>query len=168
MTVVSITESRIKRILELQPELRRRTKKDAKKFLDVPHLPDIGRGETLIDVLSPQLNKYFADLNEDPVRFFKDRDRMLMIFHAIKAGGVHTLMEKYRQLATGELFRSAVSSMQVKGFGNPAAVEQMLPQAIKNAENQLRQLESVNPEEEEAVKNCMKEIETSLSRRGRK
>ena len=71
MTVVSITESRIKRILELQPELRRRTKKDAKKFLDVPHLPDIGRGETLIDVLSPQLNKYFADLNEDPVRFFK-------------------------------------------------------------------------------------------------
>jgi hypothetical protein len=58
--------------------------------------------------------------------------------------------------------------MQEQGFGNPHAAEQMLPQAIKNAENQIRQLESVRPEEEEAVKNCLKEIEKSLSRRSRK
>ena len=81
-TASSITESRIRRILELQPELRRRTKKDAKRFLDIPHLPDIGRVETIIDVVTPQMSKYFADLNEDPLQFFKDRSRMLMIFHA--------------------------------------------------------------------------------------
>ena len=164
----SLTESRIKRILELQPQLRRRTKKDAKKFLDVPHLPDISSGETLMDVVAPQMSKYFADWNEDPAQFFKDRSRMLMIFQAIKAGGVRTVMEKYSQLATGELLRSAVSSMKEKGLGNPAAVEEMLPQAIKNAENQVRQLQSVNPEEEEAVKNCMKEIEEVLFRRAKK
>jgi len=164
----SLTASRIKRILELQPKLLQRTKKDAKRYLDVPHLPDLGRDETLIDVVAPQMTKYFADWNEDPTEFFRDRDRMLMIFHAIKAGGVHILIERYSQLAKGELLRSAISNMQEKGFGNPAGVEQMLPQAIQNAEIQVRQLQSINPEEEEAVKSCMKEIEKSLSRRSRK
>src|SRR5205085_7039191 len=105
----------------------------------------------------------FADWNEDPAQFFKDRSRMLMIFHAIKAGGVHTLIEKYSPLAKGEFFRAAIRTMQEKGLGNPAAAEQMLPQAMQNAEHQLRQLQSVNPEEEEAVKNCMHDIEKSMS-----
>ena len=164
----SLTESRIKRILELESKLRQRTKKEAKKFLEVPRFPDITRGETLVDVLAPQMRKYFADWNEDPAQFFRDRSRMLMIFLAIKAGGVRVLIEKYGQLASGELLRSAIGNMQEKGFGNPAAVEAMLPQAIENAENQIRQLRSVNPEEVEAVKNCMKEIEKSISSRGRK
>ena len=163
-----LTESRIKRILELEPQLQQKTKKDRKKFLEVPRLPDISSDETLDDVVAPQMNKYFDEWDEDPARFFKDRSRMLMIFHAIKAGGVHTLIEKYSQLATGELFRSAISNMREKGFGNPAAVEEMLPQAIRNAENQISQLKSVSPEEEAAVKNCMKEIEKCISRRGRK
>ena len=163
-TATPLTESRIRRILELQPELVKRTKKDAKKFLAVPHLPDIGKNETLFDVVSPQMNKYFADWNEDAAQFFRDRDRMLMIFYAIKGGGVRTLIEKYSQLAKGGLLRSAIRNMQEKGLGNPAALEQMLPQAIQNAEIQLRQLQSVNPEEEEAVKNCMKEIEKTMSR----
>ncbi|HXI91420.1 MAG TPA: hypothetical protein VNO24_15490 [Blastocatellia bacterium] len=164
----SLTESRIKRILELEPQLRQRTKKEAKRFLEVPRFPDISRDETLVDVVAPQMRKYFTDWNEDPAQFFKDRSRMLMIFLAIKAGGVQALIEKYGQLASGELLRSAINNMQEKGFGNPAAVEEMLPQAIENAENQIRQLQSVNPEEEEAVKNCMKEIEKSISSRGRK
>ena len=91
-----------------------------------------------------------------------------MIFLAIKAGGVGALLEKYSQLATGELLRSAISNMKEKGFGSPAAVEQMLPQAIRNAEDQVRQLRSVNSEEEEAVKNCMKEIEKRLFGRHKK
>ena len=157
-----LTESRIKRMLELEPELRRRTKKDARRFLNVPHLPDISRDETLIDVVAPQLNEYFVEWDEDPRQFLKDRSRMLMIFLAIKAGGVGALSEKYSQLETGELLRSAISNMKDKGLGSPAAVEQMLPQAIKNAENQVRELRSVNPEEEEAVKSCMKEIERML------
>jgi len=132
------------------------------KFLEVPHLPDISGGETLVEVVAPQTSKYFAEWNEDPAQFFKDRSRMLMIFLAIKAGGVGALLEKYSQLATGELLKSAISNMKEKGFGSPAAVEQMLPQAIKNAKNQVRELRSVNPEEEEAVKNCMKEIDEKL------
>ena len=164
----NLTESRIKRILELQPELRRIAKKDANKFLDVPHLPDIGKGETLEEVVAPQMSKYFAGLSEDPVEFFKDRSRMLMIFHAVKAGGIRILIEKYRQLTSGEFFRSVITDMEEKGFGNPAAAEQIVPQAIKNTEQQLRQLESVTPEEEDAVKQCLKEIEESLSRRRRK
>ena len=163
-----LTESRIKRILELSPELLRRTKRDAKRLLQVPRLPDIGNGETVIDVVSPQMARYFAGWTEDPAQFFKDRTRMLMIFLAIQAGGVHTLIEKYNQIATGELLRPAIGNMKEKGFGNPAAVEEMLPQAIKNAENQVRQLQSVQPEEEEAVKSCMKEIEEVIfSRRSR-
>ena len=161
----SLTESRIKRILELEPELRQRTMKKAQRFLEVPRLPDLSRDETLIDVVAPQLSKYFADWNEDPTQFFKDRSRLLMIFQAIKAGGVHILIEMYSQLARGELLRSAISNMKENGFGNPAAVEEMLPQGIKNAENRVRQLQSVTPAEEEAVKNCMKEIEESLFRR---
>src|SRR6266550_5735330 len=138
------TESRIKRILELEPELRRRTRKDKRKFLEVPHLRDISGGETLVDVVAPQMSKYFAEWNEDPAQFFKDRSRMLMIFLAIKAGGVGALLEKYSQLARGELLKSAISNMKEKGFGSPAAVvEQMLPQAIKNAKNQVRELRSV-------------------------
>src|SRR5258706_154043 len=158
----SLTESCIKRILELEPQLRQRTKKEAKRFLEVPRFPDISGGETLVDVVAPQMSKYFAEWNEDPAQFFKDRSRMLMIFLAIKAGGVAALLEKYSQLARGEFLKSAISNMKEKGFGSPAAVEQMLPQAIKNAENQVRELRSVNPEEEEAVKNCMKEIEERL------
>jgi len=158
-----LTESRIKRILELEPELRRRTKKDAKMFLDIPRLPDPARDETLVDVVAPQMSKYFDEWNEDPARFLKDRSRMLMIFLAIKAGGVHSLIERYSQIARGELLTSAVRDMREKGFGNPSAVEQMLSQAIKNAENQIKDLESVKPEEEDAVKSCMSEIEKSIS-----
>ncbi len=154
----NLTESRIRRILEFEPQLLRRTKKDRKKSLGVPHLPDTKSGETLTDVLAPQISEYFTDLNEDAAQFFRDRDRMFMIFHAIKAGGIQVLIEKYTRVAKGELFRSAISH---------PAVEAMLPQAIKNAENQIRQLQSVTPEEEDAVKNCMKEIEKSLSRRAR-
>ena len=77
-TATPLTESRIRRILELQAELLRRTKKDKKKFLDVPNLPDIGKDETLFDGVAPQMGKHFADWNEDPAQFFKDRGRMLM------------------------------------------------------------------------------------------
>jgi len=104
-TGASLTELRIRRILELEPMLRRRTRRDAKRFLDVRCLPDMSREETLIDVVAPQMSKYLADCDEDPAQFFRDRSRMLMIFLAIKAGGVRTLMEKYSQLATGELLR---------------------------------------------------------------
>lgn len=166
-TAASLTESRIRRILELEPMLRRRTKRDAKRFLDVPRLPDISRDETLVDVVAPQMSKYFAGWDEDPAQFFRDRSRMLMIFLAIKAGGVRTLVEKYNQLATGELLRSAISNMRKNGFGS-GAVERMLPQATKNAHIQVRQLQSIKPEEEESVKNCMKEIEEMISRRHRK
>ena len=93
---------------------------------------------------------------------------MLMIFLAIKAGGVRALIEKYSQFATGELLRSAISNMSKNGFGNRAAVEAMLPQATKNAQTQVRHLQSVKPEEEESVKNCMKEIEEMISRRHKK
>jgi hypothetical protein len=164
----SLTESRIRRILELEPMLQRRTKKDVKRFLDVPRLPDTSRGETLIDVVAPQMSKYFADCDEDPTQFFRDRSRMLMIFLAIKAGGVRALIDKYSQFATGDLLRSAISQMRKNGFGSPATVEGMLPQAIKNADNQVRQLQSVKPEEEESVQNCMKEIEEMMSRRRKK
>lgn len=164
----SLTEARIKRILELQPLLLRRTKKDARSFLEVSRLPDISSDETLVDVVAPQMSKYFADWNEDPAQYLNDRYRMLMIFLAIKAGGVQTLIEKYSQVAGGELLRSAISNMKEKGFANPGAVEAMLPQAIKNAENQVKQLQSVTAEEEDAVKNCMKEIEKSISRRVKK
>jgi hypothetical protein len=166
-TGASLTESRIRRILELEPMLRRRTRRDAKRFLDVPRLPDMSRGETLIDVVAPQMSEYFADCDEDPAQFFRDRSRMLMIFLAINAGGVRTLMEKYSQLATGELLRSAISNMRKNGFGSRAA-EGMLSQATKNADDQVRQLQSVKPEEEESVKNCMKEIEEMISRRHKK
>ena len=164
----SLTESRIRRILELEPMLRRRTKRDAKRFLDVPRLPDLSRDETLIDVVAPQMSKYFADCDEDPAQFLRDRSRMLMIFLAIKAGGVRALIEKYSQFATGELLRSAISNMSKNGFGNRAAVEAMLPQATKNAQTQVRHLQSVKPEEEESVQNCMKEIEEMMSRRRKK
>jgi hypothetical protein len=167
-TATSLTESRIRRILELEPLLRRKTKRDAKKFLDVPRSPDLSRGETLIDVVAPQMSKYFADCDEDPTQFFRDRSRMLMIFLAIQAGGVRTLVEKYSQFATGQLLKSAISHMRKNGFGSPAAVEGMLPRATENAANQVRQLQSIKPEEEESVKNCMKEIEEMISRRHRK
>jgi hypothetical protein len=164
-TPTSLTEARIRRLLEVEPILRRRTKKDAKKFLDVPRWPDIRRDETLIDVVAPQMSGYLAGCHEDPVQFFRDRSRMLMIFMALKAGGVRTLMEKFNQSATGELLGSAVRNMREKGFGIPAAAEEMLSQTTGNAHIQVRQWQSVQPEEEESVKNCMKEIEDMLSRR---
>jgi hypothetical protein len=69
MTRTNLTESRIRRILELQPELMRRTKKDAKRFLDVPRLPDTDRDETLIDVVGPQNQPIFAN-TANPGRSF--------------------------------------------------------------------------------------------------
>ena len=156
---VPLTEIRIKRILELDLELRRRTKKNAKAFLEVARLPDISRGATLVDAVAPQMAPYFAGLNEDPVRYFQDRDRMLMIFHAVKAGGIRTHTERHRQLATQELLAQGINKMREMGFGNPGAAMAMLPQALKNAERQQSLLQTVGHEEEQAVANCTKEIE---------
>jgi len=167
-TTTPLTETRIKQILELEPELLRRTKKDKRKYLRVPYLPDLKRGETLMDVISPQMAQYFSSWDEDPARYFKDRDRMLMIFTAIKAGGAHVLIKRYNQLATGELLNTAISNMKEKDFGNPSAVAEMLPQMIRNAEDMVRRLQSISSDEEEAVKNCLKEIENSIFRRGKK
>jgi hypothetical protein len=161
---IPLTESRIKRILDVGRELTRRTKKDAKVFLQVPRVPDISRGETLVDVVAPQMAQYFSGLNEDPARYFQDRDRMMMIFYAIKAGGVRAHAERYRQLATGELLAQGIAKMKEKGFGNPGAVAAMLPQALKNAESQQRLMQTVEREEEQAVENCVKEIEQWLFR----
>ncbi len=46
-TAASLTESRIRKILDLHDHLRQKTRKDAKKFLQIPRLPDRGQGETL-------------------------------------------------------------------------------------------------------------------------
>jgi hypothetical protein len=167
-TAASLTESRIKQILDLHDQLRRMTKKDAKKFLQVTRLPDVSKAETLEEVVAPQMAKYFAGSKEDPVQFFKDRDRLLMIFHAIKAGGVGTLMERYSRAATGDLIRSGVEKIKAGGLGNPAAAEEMLQQATKYAEKQVRLLRTISDAEVRAVSNCMQEIEDRLFSRQEK
>src|SRR5439155_10238626 len=67
-TAASLTESRIRKILDLHDHLRQKTGKDAKKFLQIPRLPDLGQGETLEEVVAPQMARYFAGSNEDPVQ----------------------------------------------------------------------------------------------------
>jgi hypothetical protein len=161
-TAASLTEFRIRQILDLHDHLRRKTKKDAKKSLQVARLPDVSKAETLEDVVTPQMAKYFAGSNEDPVQFFRDRDRLLMIFHAIKAGGVDTLMERYSRAATGDLIRSGIEKMKAGGLGNPPAAEEMLQQATKYAEKQAGQLRTISDAEVRAVNNCMQEIEDRL------
>jgi len=161
-TAASLTESRIRKILDLHDHLRQKTRKDAKKFLQIPRLPDRGQGETLEEVVAPQMARYFAGSNEDPVQFFKDRDRLLMIFHAIKAGGVDTLIERYTRAARGDLIRSGIEKLKTGGLGNPAAAEEMLRQATGYAEKQVRQLETIGDAEVLAVSNCMQEIEGRL------
>ena len=52
-----------------------------------------------------------------PVQFFKDRDRLLMISHAIKAGGVDTLIERYTRAARGDLIRSGIEKLKAGGLG---------------------------------------------------
>jgi hypothetical protein len=161
-TAASLTESRIRRILDLHDHLIRKTKKDAKKYLKVTRVPDVSQGETLEEVVAPQLARYFAGSNEDPVQFFKDRDRLLMIFQAIKAGGVGALVERYSRVASADLIRSGIEKMKARGLGNPAAAEEMLRQATGYAEKQVRQLESISDTEVLAVNNCMQEIEERL------
>ena len=67
-TAASLTESRIRKILDLHDHLRQKTRKDAQKFLQIPRLPDLGQGETLEEVVGPQMARYFAGSNEDPVQ----------------------------------------------------------------------------------------------------
>ena len=124
-TAASLTESRIRKILDLHDHLRQKTRKDAKQF-------------------------------------FKDRDRLLMIFHAIKAGGVDTLIEGYTRAARGDLIRSGIEKLKTGGLGNPAAAEEMLRQATGYAEKQVRQLETIGDAEVLAVSNCLQEIEGRL------
>jgi len=168
-TTEPLTEARIKRIVELSAELLKRTRKDAKKFLQVPRLPDPSRGETITDVVSPQVAKYFAGWDEDPVIFFRDRNRLFMIYHAISSGGIQSQLVHFNKLRLDDAFTAAISNMKEKGFGDPEAVEAMLPQARQGVKDQIKQLESVSPEEEKAVKNCLPEIEeTIFPRKGAK
>lgn len=108
------------------------------------------------------MTRYFAGWNEDPAQFFRDRHRLLMIFQAIKAGGVGTLTDRFSRAASGELIRSGIDRMKASGFGNPAAAEEMLQQASKNAEKQIAQLQTISDAELQAVHNCMQEIEQRL------
>jgi hypothetical protein len=55
-----LTSARIRRILELHDELLRRTRKDVQALLAAGRLPDIGRHETLTDVVATDMAKYLA------------------------------------------------------------------------------------------------------------
>jgi hypothetical protein len=160
-----LTEARIRRILELHEDLRRRTRKDARSFLAVSRLPDIGRHETLIDVVAADMAKYFTGWNEDPAAYFRDRDRLLMIFQALKAGGIRASIERYRQMATGEPLRAGLDLMKQRGFGKPELAEAVFRQAAANAERQVQQLQTVSDQEERAVHSSASEIETALFRK---
>lgn len=162
VTTNELTEARIRRILDLHHDLSRKTRKDAKEFLHIDRMPDTSRGENLFDVVAPSLAKYFAGWNEDPIKYLRDRDRMLMIFHAVKAGGIGVLIDTYRRPAKGEWISSAINHMKEKGFGNPAAAEEMLRHTASNVERQVRQLQTVSDAEERAVRNCVPEIEDVL------
>lgn len=91
-----------------------------------------------------------------------------MIFHAIKGGGVGTLMERYSRAATGDLIRSGIEESKAGGLGNPPAAEEMLQQTTKYTEKQVRQLLTISDAEVRAVSNCMQEIEDRLFPRLRK
>jgi hypothetical protein len=160
-----LTPARIKRILELHRDLSRKTRKDAKRMLPVERAPDMRRGETLTDVVAPEMARYFAGTDEDPQEFFKDRDRLLMITHAIKTGGRSALIERYRQLAKGEWVAAGIRHMREKGLGNPAAAQELLQHTLGNAERQVKQLQSVSDAEEQVVRDCMPEVEAMLFRK---
>jgi hypothetical protein len=161
-TATPLTESRIRRILDLNDHLMRVTKKNRKKFLRVTRLPDVSKGETLEQVVAPQMTRYFAGWNEDPAQFFNDRDRLLMIFQAIQAGGVSTQIDRYSRQASGELIRSGIDRMKASGLPDPAAAEEMLRQGTRNAESQLVKLRTITDAEVQAVNDCMKEIVARL------
>ena len=160
-----LTPARIKRILELHHDLSRKTRKDAKRLLRLERTPDTRRGETLTDVVAPQMARYFAGTDEDPLQFFTDRDRLLMIVHAIETGGRSALIERYGRLAKGEWVAAGIQHMKEKGLGNPAAAQELLQHTLGNAQRQVKQLQSVSDAEEQAVRDCMPDIEAMLLRK---
>jgi hypothetical protein len=158
----ALTEARIRRILALHDELTRRTKKDAKRFLRVDRMPEISKDETLVDVAAPQMKEYFAGWNEDPGKYFKDRDRLLMIFNAIVTGGVGAAIERLARVAPGAWIDPAMSKLKERGFGSPVAAEGVLHQSLRNAEKRLEQFRTISDAEERAVRNCMQDIVDKL------
>jgi len=165
IAIPELTEARIRRILELQVELLRRTKKDAKKFLHVDRLPDVGQGETVTDVVAPEMAQYFSGLNEDPAQYFRDRERLLLIHRAIRAGGVGAYAKVYRHQTEPGWIGSALQKMKAAGLDNAAIIEATMQKGRGIAERQLRQLESITAAEEQAVRNCLPEIEDLLFRK---
>jgi len=162
IAIPELTEARIRRVLEVQVELLRRTKKDAKKFLRVNRLPNVGMGESVTDVVAPEMAQYFSGLNEDPAAYFRDRERLLLIHRAIRAGGVGAYREIYRDRMNPQWIASVLQQMKAGGLGNAAIAEAALQQGRGTAGQQLRQLESITPSEEQAVRNCLPEIEDLL------
>src|SRR5207302_9973825 len=67
-TAASLTESRIRKILDLHDHLRQKTRKDAQKFLQIPRLPDLGQGETLEEVVAPQMARTLPVRTRTPCR----------------------------------------------------------------------------------------------------
>jgi len=117
-----------------------------------------------MDVISPQMAEFFEGMDEDPVCFFQDRERMLMIYTTLESGGVQGFIERLRPVAAGKFLSPAFNSMQANGVGNAAALRDLLPQMGKNARHLLERLQSISPAEEQAVRNCRKEIEESVFR----
>lgn len=164
----ALTEARIRRILALHDELTRRTKKDAKRFLRVDRMPELSKDETLVVVVAPQMKEYFAGSNEDPGKYFKDRDRLLMIFNAIVTGGVGAAIERLARVAPGAWIDPAISNIKQRGLGSPVAAEGLLHQSLRNAERRLEQFRTISDAEERAVRNCMQDIvDKFFSKKGR-
>src|SRR5204862_283250 len=71
-----------------------------------------------------------------------------MIFHAIKAGGVDTLIERYTRAARGDLIRSGIEKLKAGGLGNPAAAAKEDPHMNCPSWLRIRRLETASDDAE--------------------
>jgi hypothetical protein len=147
------------------PRLLRRTRACAKgmnELLELPSLPDVGMGETVLDVVAARLNAAFADVVPDAATIIADFCRVTEIYNYLQAGGLEAAKERARLHASTEYWEEMLEQMRSRGWGNVALVEAKVPGMREAGQHLLARLEGFAPEEEAAVARCKVEIDTVI------
>ena len=154
----ALTESRVREVLKAIPILLREAKHLRKSgrdhFLAVSRLPDIDRQETIVDVVSSQLDQAFGESVTEAGSLIRDYYRVMEIYSYIRRGGIATERARLEIMCTETYWESMVTRMP-----RPEMVHDKISMMRANAEMALKRLKLISAAEEAAVAACKAEIE---------
>lgn len=164
-----LTEKRIREILELLPRINRHTG-PVTNDLQATQMSAPNPEKLVVDTVSSYKTQRFPDLTEDPAIFFRDYYRLMDIYCIIQVGGVQVQLETARAFASRERAEIEANFDQTK-FSTRAAnlessrtVKEEIAELQSSISWRIAHLESIQPEEENAVQNCLQEINECLAK----